>query len=92
VTEIGIHDDDKVARCELETVYICSPETELACASAELDAAGVGFLELFCDVLGAIGRCIVNDDDFPIEVAKEMDVSSNLKSLLKFFSFLLTAL
>lgn len=40
VGEIGVHDDDKVACCELEAVHICSSEAELACARLEDDAVG----------------------------------------------------
>lgn len=40
VGEIGVHDDDKVACCELKAVHVCSPEAELACARLEDDAVG----------------------------------------------------
>jgi len=73
VREVGVHDDDEVAGRELQAVNVGGAEAELAGAGAELDlGAAVGFLELFRDVLGAIWGAVVNDDDFPVEVAKRL--------------------
>lgn len=72
VTEIGVHDDHEVARCELETVDVGCSETEFASSGLEDDVVGAPyFLELFCNFLGAIGRSVVDDDDFPVEVPSD---------------------
>jgi hypothetical protein len=69
--EVGVHDDDEVARRELQAVHVGGAEAELACARADLDAlGGVGFLELRGYFLCAVGRAVVDDDEFPVEVAK----------------------
>lgn len=70
VTEIGVHDDNKIARRELQTVNVRRSETEFASSGLENDSVGApDLLELFCDVLCAIGRSVVDYDDFPVEVA-----------------------
>jgi len=70
VGEVGVHDDDEVARRELQAVDVGGAEAEFAGACAQLDfGAAVGFLELFGDVLGAVWGAVVDDDDFPVEVA-----------------------
>lgn len=72
VTEVGVHDDDEVAGDELQAVNVGGSEAELAGARLELDVGGVGLDELLGDVLGAVGGAVVDDDDFPIEVASEV--------------------
>lgn len=47
--------------------YVCGSQTQLSCAGAELDAAWVGFCEGLGYLLCAIGACIVDYDDFPVE-------------------------
>ncbi len=69
VREVGIHDNDKVSCCELQTVYVGSPKTEFPSAGADLDTLrGVDFLELSSDFLSAIRRAIVDNNEFPLEV------------------------
>jgi hypothetical protein len=69
MTEVGVHDDDEVSGCELETMDVGRTETKFSGASAELDAlGGVDFLELLRDVLGSVGGAVVDDDKFPVEV------------------------
>ena len=55
VTEVGVHDDDEVARRELQAVDVGGAETQLAGAGADLDVRGVDFGELSGDFLGAVG-------------------------------------
>jgi hypothetical protein len=70
VAEVGVHDDDKVALGELQAVDVCGSETELSCSRLEDDSVcAPDLLELFRDVLGAVRRAIVYDDDFPVEIA-----------------------
>ena len=69
VAEVGVHDDDEVARDELQAVDVGGAEAQLAGASLEDDVGGVGLDELVGDVLGAVGRAVVDDDEFPIELA-----------------------
>lgn len=40
----------------------------------------VGFRELVCDDLGAIGAAIVNDDEFPVEVSVGLSLSRDMES------------
>lgn len=75
VGEIGIHDDDEVARRELEPVDVCCAETKLACAGLEEDMRCVGFDELVGYDLGAIWAAVVDDDEFPVEVPAQGAVS-----------------
>ena len=68
VGEVGIHDDHEVAGDELKTVDISGSETELTGARGEDDVLGsVGGLELAGDFLRAVGGCVVNDDELPVE-------------------------
>lgn len=70
VAEVGVHDDDIVAGRELQAVDVGGAEAEFACARLQFDVLGAdGGDELLCDFLGAVGRAVVDDDDFPIEVA-----------------------
>lgn len=69
VGEVSVHNDHVVSGDELEAMDVCSSETELAGARTELDlVAAVDFDELFCDILGAIGGCVVDDNELPSEV------------------------
>lgn len=69
VAEVGVHDDDEVAGDELQPVDVGGAEAEFACAGLEDDVGSVGFDELEGDFLGAVGGAVVDDDDFPLEVA-----------------------
>ena len=70
VAEIRVHDDDEVARGELQAVDVGGSETKFTGARADLDAGGcVDFLELGGDFLGAVGGAVVDDDEFPVEFA-----------------------
>jgi hypothetical protein len=71
VAEVGVHDDDKVARRELQAVDVGGAEAELAGAGLEDDVRGVGLDELVGDLLGAVGGAVVDDDEFPVELAGE---------------------
>lgn len=69
VREVGVHDDDKVARNELEAVHVGGSETELACSRLQLDMGSIGFDELVRDFLCAVGGAVVDDNEFPVEFA-----------------------
>ncbi|KAI9148067.1 3-oxoacyl-(acyl carrier protein) reductase [Paramyrothecium foliicola] len=69
VAEVGVHDDDEVARDELQAVDVGGAEAQLAGARLEDDVRGVGLDELLGDLLGAVGGAVVDDDDFPVKVA-----------------------
>ena len=70
VREVGVHDDDEVARCELQAVHVGGAEAEFAGARFEDDAGGrVEFLELLGDGEGAVRGGIVDNDEFPVELA-----------------------
>lgn len=72
VAEVGVHDDDIVAGRELKTVDVGGSQAEFACSWVQFDVQRAdGGDELFGDVLGAVGRAVVDDDDFPVEVAGE---------------------
>ena len=68
VREIGVHNDHEVAGAELKAVNVGRTEAELAGASFEEDVGRVGFCELFCDGLRAVGGAIVNDYELPVEL------------------------
>jgi hypothetical protein len=70
MAEVGVHDDDEVARAEVQAVNVGGTEAELAGAGLELDMRGVGFDELGGNFLGAIGRAIVDNDQLPVELAE----------------------
>ena len=62
VREIGVHDDDEVARRVLQAVDVGGTEPEFAGACVEFDAVGaVGFDQLLCDGLRAVGGAVVDD-------------------------------
>jgi hypothetical protein len=73
VREVGVHDDDEVAAGVLQAVDVGGAEAEFAGARVEFYAVGaVGFDELLCDGLGAVGAAVVDDYDFPVEFAVEV--------------------
>lgn len=76
VAEVGVHDDDEVAGDELQAVDVGRSETQLSSARLEDDVGGVGLDELVGDILGSVGRAVVDNDEFPIQVAAI--VSSNI--------------
>jgi hypothetical protein len=68
--EIGVHDDNKIPSHKLKPVNIRSSETELSGARFEDDAVGaVSSDKLFRDLLGSVGGAIVNNNEFPVELA-----------------------
>lgn len=69
VAKVGVHDDDVVALGKLQAVDVGGAEPELARARLEDDVGSVGLDELLGDVLGAVGRAVVDDDELPIDVA-----------------------
>jgi hypothetical protein len=69
VREVGVHDDDEVAGDELETVDVGRAETKLAGSGLQEDVWGVDLDELLGNFLGSIGGSIVDNDEFPVEVA-----------------------
>jgi hypothetical protein len=57
VAEVGVHDDDIVSCCELQTVDVGGSEAEFAGAGAQLDVLRAdGGDELFGDFLRAVGE------------------------------------
>ena len=76
VAEVGVHDDDEVARGELQAVHVGGSETEFAGAWLEDDMFGAKKgLQLFGDFEGAVRGTVVDDDYFPVEVAGNNRVS-----------------
>lgn len=62
VREVRIHDYDEVAAGILQSVDVSCAQTEFAAARVEFYAVrAVGFDELLCDCLGAVGAAVVND-------------------------------
>ena len=72
VGEVGVHDDDEVARGELQPVDVGGAETKLAGARLEDDMRGVGLDELVGNFLRAVGGSVVDNDELPIEFAVTM--------------------
>lgn len=83
--EIGVHDDDKVARNVLQAVDVGRAEAEFAGArSQELDGQpfddrtsathdsvlAVDRLQLACDVLRAVGARIVDNHNLPVQIVR----------------------
>ena len=56
-------------------MHICGPQSQLPGAGFEFDAVSaraagvVGFDELVRDGLGAVGGAVVDDYEFPVEIA-----------------------
>lgn len=73
VAEVGIHDDDVVTFGELQAVDVGSAEAELAGARLEDNVGCVCFDKLLGDILGAVGGAVVDDDEFPVNVAGSTD-------------------
>lgn len=73
VTEVGVHDDDEVARDKLEAVDVGRAEAELARPRLEDDVGLVSLDELVRDYLRAVGRSIVDDDELPVEIAVSVE-------------------
>lgn len=69
VGKVGVHDDDEVALGELQAMRIGGAEAELAFAGLKDDVGGVRLHELLCYVLCAVGRAIIDNDKFPVEIA-----------------------
>lgn len=70
VAEVGVHDDDEIARGKLQAVHVGGSKTEFAGAWFEDDVFGAPEgLQLFGDFEGAVRGTVVDYDYFPIEVA-----------------------
>ena len=67
VAEVRVHDDDEIARGELETVHVGCSQTEFAGARLQDDVFGAPEgLELFGDFEGAVRGTVVDHDHFPV--------------------------
>lgn len=69
VAEVGVHDDDKVARHKLQAMHVGRSQAQLSGPSLEHDVGSVGRDELVGDFLRSVGRAVVDDDEFPIQLA-----------------------
>lgn len=70
VAEVGVHDDDEVAGSKLQTVDVGGAQAELTLAGLKDNVFGaVKALELLADLEGTVRGAIVNDNNFPIQVA-----------------------
>lgn len=70
VGEVGVHDDDEVARRKLQAVHVRSSQTQLAGAGADLDMLWcVHPLELRGDLLRSVRRAVVDNDELPVQLA-----------------------
>lgn len=70
VAEIRVHDDDEVARRELQAVHVRGSQAQFAGAGLQFDVFGPdGRDQLFGDVLRAVGGAVVDDNYFPVQVA-----------------------
>jgi hypothetical protein len=68
--EIRIHNNDKISGNELESVNIRGSEAELAGARLEQNLVrAIHADQLLRDLLRAIWRGVVDDDEFPLKVA-----------------------
>lgn len=83
VGEIGVHDDNKIPSHKLKPVNIRGSETELSGARFEDDAVGaVSSDKLFRDFLGSVGGAIVNNNEFPVELAVGEGVDINVRAFV----------
>lgn len=72
VAEIGVHNDNEVAGAEFQAVDVSGSQAELACAGLEDDVFfAVELLELLRDFEGAVRGSVVNDNDLPIQLARQ---------------------
>ena len=70
VAEVSVHNDHIVACGVLKTMNVGCSKTELALTRLQVDMFGAPeLLELFGDFKGAVGGAIVDDDNFPVQVA-----------------------
>lgn len=70
VAEVGIHDDHVVASAVVETVDVGSAQTKLALTRLQVDVLGaVKSLKLLGDLEGAVRGAIVDNHNFPVQVA-----------------------
>lgn len=68
VAEVGVHDDDEVARHELQPVHVRRAQPQLARARLEHHVRAVGLDQLLRDHLRPVRRAVVDDYEFPVEV------------------------
>ena len=65
--KVSVHDDHKVTRCELKSMDVCSSETKLPRTRFENNAiSSIKSDQLLCNLLGAIRRGIVDDNELPV--------------------------
>lgn len=65
--EVGVHDDDRIARCVFQAVHVRRAQAQLPRARFQDDAGGaVEVLQLLGDFEGAVRGGVVDDDDLPV--------------------------
>lgn len=73
VAEVGVHDDDEVARRELQAVHVCRSQTQLPCAWLQDYMRGICLDQLLCYDLCSVGRAVIDDYEFPFQVTAKVD-------------------
>ena len=74
VAQVGIHQDNEVARARLNAVDVGGAQAELAGSGVQLHLVlAVDLLQLLDDILGAIRRVVVNDDNLHLDVATKLE-------------------
>lgn len=68
--EISIHQNDKVSWTFREAINISAAKTHLAWARMQHNFVLVNLLEFTNNVLCAIGRVVVNNNYFHVDIAK----------------------
>lgn len=85
VAEVGVHDDNKVARGIFQAVDVSCTQTKLALTGLKDDVfRAIEVLELLRDLEGAVRGSVVDDNNFPIQLSiieKEIEVSHSTLSL-----------
>ncbi len=80
--EISIHEENKVARAVINSFNNSASQSELSWTSMQNDLVlPIDALKLFDNILRAIWRVIIYNDDFEVQLAKL------IKTALKYFSF-----
>lgn len=69
MTQVGIHDNDKIAICMFDAVNICRAQAQFRCSWPQQDFIfSVNLLQLLGNIQGPVRAAIVDDNNLKVQI------------------------
>ena len=78
MSEISVHQDDEFTGALLHAVNVGTSKTHFAGSSVQHNFSRIDFLKLSYNILSSIGRVVINNHDFHIDVPSSVQNKGGL--------------